>query len=415
VTSTHGTLERPTDTARRPAFGGAAVGRRVGFVVTAYAFAITMLGTTLPTPLYPTYSATFGFSELMVTVIFATYAVGVIAALLLLGGLSDQIGRRPMLLVGLAFSALSAVAFLTTHGIGLLFVGRILSGLSAGIFTGTATATLTDLGPSEAPGRATLVATVTNMAGLGAGPLFAGLLVEFAPLPLRLTFWVDLGLVVLAAVLVWAMPEPVSGTRRAGRGLPRPPRVPAAARATFVRAALAGFAGFAVLGLFTAVAPAFLGEILGIHRPAIVGLVVFAVFAASAVGQTVLVGLFGRRAMIAGSAGLIAGMVLLALGLGFSSLGLVVAGGVLAGLGQGLSFRPAVAAVNAAAPPRQRGEVASGFFVVLYVAISLPVVGEGLVATLAGVRAAGLIFAAVVAALAATVVVLLARSSQEER
>jgi MFS family permease len=170
-----------------------------------------------------------------------------------------------------------------------------------------------------------------------------------------------------------------------------------------------------VLGLFTAVAPAFLGEILGIHRPAIVGLVVFAVFAASAVGQTVLVGLFGRRAMIAGSAGLIAGMVLLALGLGFSSLGLVVAGGVLAGLGQGLSFRPAVAAVNAAAPPRQRGEVASGFFVVLYVAISLPVVGEGLVATLAGVRAAGLIFAAVVAALAATVVVLLARSSQEER
>src|ERR1700679_1356051 len=101
-----------------------------------------MLGTTLPTPLYGLYQEQLGFSELMVTVIFATYAVGVIASLLLFGRLSDEIGRRGALLPGLALSALSAVAFLLAHGLAPLLVGRLLSGLSAGIFTGTATATL---------------------------------------------------------------------------------------------------------------------------------------------------------------------------------------------------------------------------------------------------------------------------------
>src|SRR3954462_12765706 len=113
------------------------LGRGGGSAAVAFALAVAMLGTTLPTPLYVLYRERFGFSELMVTVIFATYAAGVIAALLLFGPLSDQIGRRRALLPGLALSALSAVAFLLAQGLGLLVVGRVLSGLSAGIFTGT--------------------------------------------------------------------------------------------------------------------------------------------------------------------------------------------------------------------------------------------------------------------------------------
>ena len=84
--------------------------RRFSFVAAAYALTVTMIGTTLPTPLYGLYRGKFGFSELMVTLIFATYAVGVIAALLLFGSFSDVVGRRRMLLPGLAVSALSAVA-----------------------------------------------------------------------------------------------------------------------------------------------------------------------------------------------------------------------------------------------------------------------------------------------------------------
>jgi MFS family permease len=89
----------------------AVVSRNAGFVLVAYAFLVTMIGTTLPTPLYPLFEERYSFGGLMVTVIFAVYAFGVIAGLLLFGNLSDEIGRKPLLLVGLAFSAASAFSF----------------------------------------------------------------------------------------------------------------------------------------------------------------------------------------------------------------------------------------------------------------------------------------------------------------
>ncbi|MGH7919510.1 MAG: MFS transporter, partial [Candidatus Dormibacteraceae bacterium] len=179
----------------------------------------------------------------------------------------------------------------------------------------------------------------------------------------------------------------------------------------FVPAALAGFAGFAVLGLFTAVVPGFLGQILGIGSRAAVGLVVAAVFAASTVGQTLLAPALGRAALVVGSGALLAGMSVLALGLGVSSLPLLVTGGVVAGIGQGVSFRAWRAALNEASPAQHRAEVASTFFVVAYVAISLPVVGVGVLASLAGLRAAGIVFAALVVGLAATVLALVRQTT----
>jgi MFS family permease len=387
------------------------LGRSGGFAAGALAFAVGMVGTTLPTPLYVLYRQRFGFSELMITVIFATYAAGVIAALLLFGRLSDELGRRRLLLPGLALSALSAVCFLTANGLALLLVGRVLSGLSAGIFTGTATATLVDLAAPERRGRATLVATIANMGGLGSGPLLAGVLSQWAGSPLRLTFWVNLALLVPAAVGVWAMPEPVEASGRP-RLQPQLPTVPSQMRAIFVRAALAGFAGFAVLGLFTAVSPAFLGQELGVTNRAAVGLVVSAVFAASTLGQIALPLLGEARALPIGCALLIAGMGSLALSLGLSSLAVLVIGGVIAGLGQGLSFRAGLAALNARSPASQRAEVASSFFVVAYVAISVPVIGEGALAQASGLRPAGFAFTAAVAVLSAIVLALLAKSSR---
>jgi MFS family permease len=349
-----------------------------------------------------------------VTAIFASYAAGAVGALLLTGSLSDEIGRRRLLLFGLALSASSAAAFLLAQGLGLLLVGRVLSGLSAGIFTGTATAALVDLAPPGGRARATMVATVANMGALGCGSLLAGLLVQFAPLPLRLVFWVDLALLVPAAALVWAMPEPVAARSSFRLRLQRP-HIPSEVRTAFAPAALAVFAGFAVLGLFTAVAPGFLGQILGIENRAIVGLVVFSVFAGSTVGQTLLEGAFGPRALVAGCIGLVAGMALLALGLAVSSLGFLLAGGIVAGLGQGSSFRHGLAAINEAAPAQRRAEVASALFTVAYLGISLPVVGVGLLTEVVGLRAAGLSFAALVAALAATVFALLARDRTERK
>jgi MFS family permease len=271
----------------------------VGFRLVAAAFAVTMLGTTLPTPLYVLYQRELRFSTLTSTVVFAVYAAGVLAALLLFGGVSDVIGRRPTLLAGLACAAVSGCVFTSAHDLPLLIAGRLLSGLSAGIFTGTATATLVDL--SDDTERATLVGTVANMGGLGAGPLLSGLFAELAPAPLRLSFVVHLVLLAIVCAGIWTMPEPaVVGRPR----LPRMtrPSIPEVVRSPFVQASIAGFAGFAVLGLCAALAPLFLSTLLRRSAPALAGTVVFGVFAASAVGQIALARRLLRHALPIGCA-----------------------------------------------------------------------------------------------------------------
>ena len=221
-----------------------------------------MLGTTLPTPLYALYAERMHFAVLTTTVIYATYAGGVLFALLVFGRWSDAVGRRPMLAAGLVAALASAVVFLTADSVPLLLVGRVLSGLSAGLFTGTATAAVMEAAPPKWRGRAAAVATVANIGGLGAGPLLAGVLVEYAPSPLHLTFVVHIALVVLAAVAILVVPE--TSPRTGHIGLQRL-SVPSEVRAVFVIAAIAAFAGFAVTGLFTAVAPSFLSQVVGIE------------------------------------------------------------------------------------------------------------------------------------------------------
>jgi MFS family permease len=124
--------------------------RQVAFWLLAFVFTATMLGTTLPTPLYVIYQGQWHFSSAIVTVTFAVYAAAVLATLLLTGRASDQAGRKPVLAAALGSSALSTVAFILAPDVGVLFAGRILSGLSAGLMTGTATATLTELIPAAA-------------------------------------------------------------------------------------------------------------------------------------------------------------------------------------------------------------------------------------------------------------------------
>lgn len=368
-------------------------------MLVACAFAVTMLGTTLPTPLYPLYRQHLDISGLMITVIFAVYAAGVIGALFLFGSWSDQLGRRRIILVGLGLSGASAIAFLVGGSLAPILIGRVLSGLSAGILTGTGTVAIIELAPGNRRALATLVATAANMGGLGIGSLLAGLLAEYAPLPLRLSFIVDLALIVSA----------VPGVRRASEAVkpalhprlrPQRLRLPAGVRGAFIPAAIAGFAGFAVMGLFSAVAPAFMVRLLGISNLAVVGAVVLAIFAASVLGQLALELTFRDRAFAFGCVILAAGAGFVAAGVGAGSLALLIAGAVVCGLGQGLSFRAGLASVTAASPGEHRGEVTSTFFVVLYVALSIPVIGVGLAARPFGLRTAGVAFAIGVALLA---------------
>lgn len=363
-----------------------------------------MLGTTLPTPLYPIFQGEFGFPQFLVTVIFATYALGVIAGLLLFGHLSDRIGRKRILISGLMLSALSAAAFLSAHGLPAILLGRALSGLSAGIFTGTATATLVELAGEGRRTLATTLAVAVNIGGLGVGTLLSGALGQYAPSPLRLPFAVDLALLVPALVGIALAPETVKHTERHFSLSVQRLRIPPEIRGIFIRAAITGGCGFAVSGVFSAVVPSFLVEVL--HQPnhAVPGLLVFALFLTSAIGQIAVTRAPKRHALTAACGALLAGILMLAGAIWLRSMPVLFAAAVVAGFGQGLGIGFGLAEINEEVQER-RGEVSSTYFVVLYAGLALPVMGVGLLSESAGLATAGLIFCGIVSAMVAAVMI----------
>ncbi|HEX6460654.1 MAG TPA: MFS transporter [Thermoleophilaceae bacterium] len=375
-----------------------------GFVAVAYALLVTMIGTTLPTPLYPLYQSRFGFGELVITVIFAVYAVGVICGLILTGRLSDEIGRRPVLLAGLACAALSSVVFLVAQGLAPLLVGRLLSGLSAGTFTGTATATLIDFSPADKRQRNAAIAAAVTLGGLGLGPLLAGALAQAGVIPLRLPYWMHLALLIPALPGILLAPEPVE-VKEHPRFAPQKLAVPEEVRGTFARAGLGGFAAFAFPGLFGSLGPTFLAKFLGFHSHVTAGAIVWLLFMASVVGQIAIVRISDRAALVTGDAGTVAAAVFVIAALEAESLALLVLGGVAAGIGQGLAMGGGLAALAAETPPERRGEVNATFFVVLYAGLCVPTVAVGLLTQAIGLRSAGVAMSCVMGVLAAAVAV----------
>jgi MFS family permease len=350
--------------------------RRAAFWLLAFVFAVTMLGTTLPTPLYVIYQARWHFAASIVTLIFAVYAAGVLAALLLAGRSSDQAGRKPVLAVALAASALSTVVFIFAPDVGVLLAARIVSGLSAGLMTGTATAALTELVPASAGRRASLVATAANMGGLGLGALVAGLFAQYAPHPTTLVFAVYLAVLAIAGVCLRFVPETVSPRRRpalrlAGFSLPEQ------GRGEFIAAGAAAFAAFSLLGLFSALAPTFLGSIMHEQNHAVQGGAVFLIFGVGTLTQLVVSRFSSRRVVLAGLGVFLAG-------LGLIVAALAQAGVVVAGVAVGAVFMGSLATANRLAPPGRRGQAVSAFFVACYCGLVIPVVGVGVASQFIG-------------------------------
>ncbi len=372
--------------------------RRVAFWLLAFVFAATMLGTTLPTPLYDIYQAQWHFSAAMVTVIFAVYAAAVLATLLLAGRSSDQAGRKPVLAAALGAGALSTVAFIFAPDEGVLLVGRVLSGLSAGLMTGTATATLTELVPASASRRSSLAATAANMGGLGLGPLIAGLFAQYAPHPTTLVFEVYLAVLAAAGLCLLFVPETVSPRRRptlrfAGLGIPE------RGRGQFIAAAVAAFAAFALLGLFSSLVPGFIGGVLHQDSHAIQGAVVFGMFAVGTVTQVALSRFSSRRVVLAGLGLFLAALALILAALAQAGMALFLAGTVVGGVAVGAIFLGSLATANRLAPPERRGHAISAFFVACYAGLIIPVVGVGVLSAFTGTFPAVLAFSLLLAAL----------------
>jgi len=371
-----------------------------GALLATYLFAAVMVSTTLPTPLYAIYAARLSLKPLMITVIYAVYALGVLAALLGFGRLADQVGRKPVVLAAVGCSAASGVIFMTTSGLDGLFAGRFVSGVSAGLVTGAATAYISELYGDRARGG--LLATVANMAGLGLGPLIAGALAEHAPDPTRLPYGVGIALL-LPALLVAAAPDTVD---RAAGGLrvglkPQALGVPAQMRAPFAAAAIAGFVGFALLGFITALVGSFLANGLSDHSHQTAGVASCLVFAAAALAQVGAGRLSTHRASLLGLAVAPLGLGLITVALPAHSLALFVVGALVGGAGVGFAFRAAVISITTRAPDERRGEVLSTFFVIAYIGLTVPVVGTGVLVTDATLFIATVTLAIVVALLAA--------------
>ncbi|MDE1195676.1 MAG: MFS transporter [Pseudomonas sp.] len=368
------------------------------FFIAAAALLIAMVGTTLPTPLYAIYQQRLGFDASWLTIIFSIYAAGVIAALLAVGSWSDQLGRRPMLLAGLLMGAISAVIFLCTDSIGGLLIGRLFSGFSAGIMTGTATVAVIELAPKTFK-NATLMATAANMLGLGLGPLLAGFTSQHLADPLHLVFYVHLALLLLAALGVAVIRETVQRPPQLKLGIQKP-SVPASVRSVFISASIAGLAGFSVAGLFTSMVPSVMIHIMDVHGGLLIGAVIGLFFVASILGQASLQWLPKSLHMSLGCVGLIIGMICLGLSIATAQLLLLVLAGLLAGIGQGMILRAGMGAVTASSPPHQKAAVTSAFFVVLYVSISVPVVAVGFSVQVFGLPHVGEFFASLVAVVA---------------
>jgi MFS family permease len=383
---------------------------RAGFWLVAYAFTVTMAFSAVPTPLYVLYQARDGFGSFTLTLIFAAYAVGVALSLLLAGHLSDWAGRRRMLALAIAVNVVSGVVFLTWPTVPGLLVARFVSGVSIGLLTATATAHLTELhraaGSSSASsgsgGRANAVSTAANLGGIGLGPLLAGLLAQYAPDPLHLSYYVVEGLMLAGLLGLALVPETV--TRPDPRPAYRPQRVsvPPASRQAFWAAGATAAVMFSVFGLFTSLAPSFLAGTLHERSHALAGVTAFAVFGAAAVSQILLARVSLRRLLGLGIALLVAGLAAVTVAVWLPSLALLLAGGIVAGAGAGATFKGAVATVIGIAPEQARGEALAGLFLAAYLGLAVPVIGLGIATQYLSAPDALLIFvAALLAALAA--------------
>jgi MFS family permease len=385
----------------------------LAFVVTGLAFTIVMAGTNIPSTLYGLYAARYSLSPLDITFVFATFVAGTLVALILVGRLSNDVGRRPVILGALALSGLSAVLFLMADSVAVVFVGRFVTGLSAGLIVATGTVALVELAPSEKAGQATLIAVVANLGGLGIGVFAGGVIASLVESKLRVPFWIDLAFVGAAFVLVpLLVPETVAARRRPKLTLERP-RIEPAARPVFARSMAAAAVGLGTMGLLISVSGLFLARTLGYHSLVLAGVPGGLAFVSAALGQLAVRRLPQRRALPIAVAVILVGVGCLIGALQTQTLAPLLVAAVLTGLGSGGAVGSGLPTVVALTSPPGRANATAAFFLIIYLAIGAAAVVVGLLINATDLETAGTIFASVGAAVIALVLISLVRSDAD--
>jgi MFS family permease len=373
----------------------------------AYALAGAIIGLALfasgtPSPIYGIYRELWGFSPLVLTLVYATYAFGVLAALLLAGRVSDDVGRRPVLLAALGTLLLTTVIFMVADSVAWLFVARGIQGLATGAALGAASAALLDLHPRRDPAGVGLTNGVVSAGGMGLGVLVSAAFVEFLPAPRVLPYVALFVLFAIALEGVWRMPEPVSERSRP-RLTPQWPSVPRSIRRPFLLAALGVMSSWSIGGLFLSLGPQLSADLFHTTNHLVAGAGVFALAGSAAVAQLALGRTPAWAGAAAGSVALSSGMVLIVIASSTDSSVVFLTGAIIGGAGFGVAFLGALRALSAAIPHEHRAAVMSAFYIVAYASLSLPAILAGVLVTPLGLRPTFEIFGSVIAALALVV------------
>jgi MFS family permease len=374
-------------------------GLRVRVVLAFSVTALLLVGANLATPLYPLLQERLGFGPFAVTLAFCSYVLALVAGLLLYGHWSDHIGRRAALVLSVLVGLAGGILFAGAGNLAGLVVARVLQGGSVALAIGSGSAALRELLPGN-PQRASRLALLASTGGVAAGPVIGGLLGQL-PQPTVTPFVVHCSLLGACLVPLWllrARPAlaPAPG-REAFKAL-RPRRLSLAsdARASFRRAAAVGFLSFALFGFCLSLAPGYFAQALGMRSPAGTGALAALVLIGSALAQ--LAGRPRPRALPAALAAMAAGTVLIAAAGALSSLPLLCAATLFAGMSQGTAFRAVFHELSVAVPSADNARVVSAVYVVTYLGSAVPVLGLGALADTVGVSASVYWFAGAVAA-----------------
>jgi MFS family permease len=349
--------------------------------------AITLLSflaaSTAPTPLYHLYQDQLHFSAVVLTLIFGVYALSLLAALLTVGSLSDHVGRKPVIFTAVLLNALAMLLFIYADSVTWLISARVMQGFATGMATAVLSATLLDTDRQQGP----LINSVAPLLGMALGGLGCGLLAEFAPAPLQLTYWLLLGLFVLQGIYVWRLPESVSQQPGAWASLKPTLHVPAQARSALWRVLPLNTATWALGGFYASLAPSLVRTATGSTSNLIGGSTVAALTLTGALMIFTLRNRSAKQALRLGASLLPMGLVLILLGVHSASLSLFFLGTLVAGCGFGSGFLGAVRSLVPLALPHERAGLMSAYYVLSYLAFCLPALLAGYLARTYGLLA----------------------------
>ena len=384
--------------------GRATVSRTAGFWLATVVFILVFAVSAAPTPLYRVYQSEWKFSAIVLTGVFATYALFLLISLLIFGSVSDHVGRRRVISVALLGNGVVCALFLTAHGVAQLFAARAVQGLAVGLGTSALGAALIDLQP-EGTGLAPVFTNAGPLWGLAVGGLGASALVQYAPAPTHLVWWLLLGASLAAALAILTIPETSVGRPNVLASLRPSVGIPREARTTFVRTTPIFGAAWALNGFYLSLGPSLAGDVLRSPNLLWGGLVIFLLTALAGTAAVVARAWSARSTMMIGCIALSAGAAITFAAVATQSAGVFLVGIAISGTGVGSSFLGSFRTLSALASPGQRASLISAIFIEAYTAFSIPVVLAGIATARFGLRRTGLVYCATVAVLAALALV----------